>query len=59
MNPSENRTKLLTEDVEQLSTWLQQDGRTNYELAYWIPKYIIFRGSRPMAIIGPMLHAMQ
>ena len=56
--PSENRTKLLTEDVEHLSTWLQGDGRTNYELAYWIPKYILFRGTRPMATLGPMSHAM-
>ena len=57
--PSENRTKLLTEDVEQLSTWLQQNRRTNYELAYWILKYILFRGTRPMATLGPMSHAMQ
>ena len=57
--PSKDRTKLLEEGVEQLTTWLHEDSRTNTELAYWIPKYVIFRGQRLMATLGPMSHAMR
>ena len=40
--PSKDRTKLLEKGVEQLTTWLHEDSRTNIELAYWISKYILF-----------------
>ena len=55
--PNEERTMLLKECVEDLSKWLQTDGFTDPELAYWIPKYIICRGTvsfSDMGNLGPM-----
>jgi len=54
MCPSDGRTQLLTEGVEQLEQWMRQDGRTDSELAYYIPKYILLRGTRPLSSLGPM-----
>ena len=56
--PSEARTKLLEEGMELLEQWLSQDACTDAEIAYWIPKYILFRGQRPMASLGPMSASM-
>ena len=56
--PSVVRTRLLTEGMELLENWLYQDGRTDGELAYWIIKYILFRGTQPMASLGPMSSTM-
>ncbi len=39
--PDEDRTQLLIENVDKLSKWLDKDGKTDPELAYWIPKYIL------------------
>ena len=58
MCPSENRTRLLTEGVEELHEWLTQDGKTNEELSYWIPKYILLRGQRTWESLGGMSSAM-
>ena len=57
--PSEPHTKLLEEIVELLEQWLGQDARTDAEIAYWIPKYILFRGQRTMASLGPMSASMR
>jgi hypothetical protein len=56
--PSVVRTRLLTEGTELLENWLYQYGRTDRELAYWLIKYILFRGTRPMASLGPMSNIM-
>ena len=56
--PSVVRTRLLTEGTELLENWLYQDGRTDGELAYWLIKYILFRGTQPMASLGPMSSTM-
>lgn len=52
--PSEGRTQLLTEGVEALEEWMRQDGRTDSELAYYLPKYILLRGTRMFSSLGPM-----
>ena len=52
--PSEDRTKLLVESTEELQDWLIQDNKTEGELAYWIPKYILVRGTKNMAELGCM-----
>ena len=54
MCPSEDRTKLLIESTEKLKNWLNQDNKTERELAYWIPKYILMRGTKNMADLGCM-----
>ena len=56
--PSVVRTRLLTEGTELLENRLYQDGRTDGELAYWLIKYILFRGTQPMASLGPMSSTM-
>jgi hypothetical protein len=52
--PDNNRTRLLIENVDELSKWLDTDGRTDPELAYWIPKYILMQGDKPFSTMGYM-----
>jgi hypothetical protein len=52
--PSEYRTRLITEETESLEQWMRADSRTDSELAFYIPKYILFRGMRSMSSLGPM-----
>ena len=51
---NKDRTRLLAETTEDLSTWLNQEHLTNLELAYWIPKYILMHGHKPFASLGAM-----
>ena len=43
------RTMLFKEGVAKLSTWMRQNNHTDPELAYWIEKYLLFRGTRSFA----------
>jgi len=52
--PDADRTRLLKEQVEKLQEWLLKDNNTDEELAYWIPKYLLMRGTRPWAEMGDM-----
>ena len=52
--PSEDRTRLFIESTEELQDWLLQDDKTGRELAYWLPKYILLRGTKNMAEMGCM-----
>jgi hypothetical protein len=52
--PDNDRTRLLIENVDKLSKWLDTDSRTDPELAYWIPKYILMRGDKPFSTLGYM-----
>jgi len=47
-------TKLLTENVKELIEWMAQDNRTDLEILYWIPKYILMRGDKPLSEMGCM-----
>jgi len=40
---------LFKEGVAKLSSWMRQNDRTDPELAYWIEKYLLFRGTRSFA----------
>jgi hypothetical protein len=40
---------LFKEGVAKLSTWMRQNDHTDPELAYWIEKYLFFRGTRSFA----------
>ena len=42
---NEDRTRLLSEMTDKLSAWLNKSGKTDPELAYYIPKYIMGRGT--------------
>jgi hypothetical protein len=54
LRPDEDRTRLLIENVDELSKWLDTESRTDPELAYWIPKYILMRGNKPFSSLGYM-----
>jgi hypothetical protein len=47
--PDHERTMLFKEGVAKLSTWMCQNNHTDPELAYWIEKYLLFRGTRSFA----------
>jgi hypothetical protein len=38
--------------MDELEKWLEKDGSTDQELAYWIPEYILMRGDKPFAVGG-------
>jgi hypothetical protein len=52
--PDDDRTQLLIENVDELSKWLDKDGKTDPDLTYWIPKYILMRGDKPFLKMGYM-----
>jgi hypothetical protein len=49
--PDKDRTKLLME-----TKWMAQDDRTDPEILYWIPKFILMRGDKPFSEMGAMSH---
>ena len=53
-----DRTQLLHEMVDQLQRWLN-DSFTHPELAYWLPKYILLRGTRRLSSFPYLSPAMQ
>jgi hypothetical protein len=46
--PDQGRTLLFKENVASLIDWMHGHNRTNAELAYWLEKYLIFRGTRTL-----------
>ena len=40
---------LFKEGVAKLVTWMHKNDHTDQELAYWIEKYLLFRGTRSFA----------
>jgi hypothetical protein len=44
----QGRTLLFRESVASLVNWMHEHNRTDAELAYWIEKYLIFRGTRTL-----------
>jgi hypothetical protein len=54
--PDKDRTKLLTETVDELTKWMAQDNRTDPEILHWIPKFILMRGDKLLSEMGVMSH---
>jgi hypothetical protein len=52
--PDDNRTRLLVENVDELTKWMSQENQTDPEILYWIPKYILMRGDKPLSTMGFM-----
>jgi hypothetical protein len=54
--PDDDRTRLLVlvKNVDELTTWMPQDNTTDPETLYWIPKYILMRGNKPLSKMGFM-----
>ena len=46
--PDEWRTRLFRDSVASLHKWMEETG-THTELAYWLPKYILLRGTRRLS----------
>lgn len=52
------RTALFDSDVDHLDDWLRQRGSTDQELAYWLIKYLRFRGECTLHTLGDMSPGM-
>ena len=57
MNP--DRTKLLGEMNDSLAAWMHKGGKTDPEIAYWVPKYVQSRGSVRFQDLGSMSPSMR
>jgi hypothetical protein len=57
--PDEDRTRLLFENVAELEKWMETDGRTDPELIYWIPKYILMQNNKQFTQLGYMSKKMR
>ncbi len=44
----EDRIRLLIESANKLKEWMAWDNKTNPEILYWIPKYILMRGVKSL-----------
>ncbi len=53
--PDEDCTKLLIENVEDLTEWMAWDNKTDPEILSYIPKYILMRGDKPLSEMVYML----
>jgi hypothetical protein len=56
---NKERTHLLIDNTDKLGQWLERDGITDQELAYWIPRYILMQGNKPFADMGAMSPRMK
>ncbi len=57
--PCEDRTRLLVEMTDDLEAWMAKGGKTNPEIVYWVPKYILFRGTKRFEDMGHMSPMMR
>ena len=48
--PNEDRTKLFLETTDELEHWMVKDNKTNHEVAFWIPRYILMRGTKHLHV---------
>jgi hypothetical protein len=56
--PDEDRTRLLIDTVEELEKWMETNSRTDPELIYWIPKFILMQNNKPFSQLGYMSNKM-
>jgi hypothetical protein len=54
--PDQDCAKLLMETVDKLMKWMAQDNRADPEILYWIPKFILMRGDKPLSEMKAMPH---
>jgi hypothetical protein len=55
----EDSTRLLIDNVDKLTRWLEMDGTTHPELLYLIPYYILMRNDKPFSQLGHMSPQMR
>ena len=56
--PDNDITRLLSEMAKDLEKWMVRDSTTYAEIVYWVPKYIMFRGTKKFVDMGMMSSAM-
>ncbi len=44
----------MIDTVDELTKWIAKDNITDPEILYWIPKYILMRGDKPLSQMGFM-----
>ena len=57
--PDDGRRQLFADGVNQLQRWMETGNRTDPEIAYWVPKFLLLRGSTRFGSLGAMSTAMQ
>ena len=57
--PDKDRTRLLVNTVEDLEKWMETDGKTDPEIIYWVPKYLLMRDDKPFSQLGYMSEKMR
>ncbi len=57
--PDEDRTRLLINTVEDLEKWMETGGKTDPEIIYWVPKYLLMRDDKPFSQLGYMSEKMR
>ncbi len=50
--PNKDRARLLVDNTEELSKWMEKDNITDPEIEYWIPKYFLMQGNKPFSEMG-------
>ncbi len=57
--PDKDRIHLLINNVDKLEKWMEMDNKTDPQLLYWIPKYILMRNDKQFSQLGHMLQKMR
>ncbi len=57
--PDEDRTRLLVDTVEDLEKWMETDGKTDPEIIYWVPKYLLMCDNKSVSQLGYMSEKMR
>jgi hypothetical protein len=52
--PNDDRTRLLVDNDDDLTAWLARDKKTDPKILYWISKYILMHGDKPLSMMGFM-----
>jgi hypothetical protein len=58
-SPDKDQTHLLINNADELIKLIETDGRTDPELTYWIPKYILMPNNKYFSALGRMLPQMR
>jgi hypothetical protein len=56
--PNTKHTELLCNGTTELENWMRQADSTYHKILYWVPKYILYRGTIPFADFGLMSSRM-
>jgi hypothetical protein len=49
-----DRIRLLIKNIAEMEKWMKTDGKTDPELIYWMPKYILMQNDKQFTQLGYM-----